>query len=273
MSPVRSRKRAVHITDRDLRIMEHLVIRRVETLDAIHEEFFSCLTRKRALNRLGELVAGGFLHRVRLAVPDRLGGPEREQSVYTLGPRARAAIELRSPAGEHFRFRRFNPTLRDSSIPHQVATNRIVDLLRADQVPEHLMPPAASRDAMRNKPDALWERPDPIGGTADVVLLEVDLGHYSRERILGKARTFATSSAREVLLVVPTRTRVRQVSRWLDEGSVRRDSIHLMTFTELLHDAAYYADRYGSHPIHDPNDPVHWQRSKATSHDHGTLHD
>lgn len=260
MKPGRSRK--THLTQRDLQVMEHLVVRRAETLTALHAGFFAGLSRKRALNRLGELAGDGYLQRVTLAVPDELGCTPREQSVYTLGPKARVALELRSLSSEHFRFRRWNPILRDSSIPHQLATNRVVDLLRADQVPEHLLPPADNKDAMRHKPDAIWERPGATEAEAGTVLLEVDLGHYSRERILGKLRAFAARpGATAMLLVVPDAERVAQLRRWIGEDralSSRRD-FNILSFDELLADAPYFADRYGSHPLHDHHGPEHWK--------------
>ena len=61
--------------------MEMLVVRRAETLTWIHEDSFAGLSRKRALNRLGELAAAGFLQRATVEVP---GGPGPE-SAYTRG--------------------------------------------------------------------------------------------------------------------------------------------------------------------------------------------
>ena len=136
---------------RDLRVLELLVTRRAETLGWIHEQHFAGLSRKSALNRLGDLTAAGYLQRATVAVP---GAPGPE-SAYTLGPRGKAALELRSLAGEHFRHRRFNPTLRDSSIPHQIIVNRVADWLGADLTPEHLLP-MKTKEQWRHKPDGIY---------------------------------------------------------------------------------------------------------------------
>lgn len=231
-----TRRKSVHLMRRDLRLMEQLVLRRAATLDDLHAAWFAGLSRKRALNRLGELASAGFLHRVTLAVPDALAGPEREQSVYTLGPRARAALELRSLSSEHFRYRRWNPVLRDSSIPHQLVVNRVCDLLGVDAVPEHLLPPAENRAAMQHKPDAIWEREADDGERQTKVLLEVDLGHYSRERIKGKVQSFRRDEeASHLLLVTHTTERADQIARWLNTERFGA-AITIASLSELIAD-------------------------------------
>lgn len=198
--PDRRPRRRVSLQKRDLFILETLVVRRAETLDELHRLAFGDRSRKRAINRLGELAAGGYLQRVSVEVL----GADAPQSVYTLGPRAKRALELRSLASEHFRYRRFNPILRDSSIPHQIATNRVADWLGADLIPEHLLP-AKDAAAARHRPDGIYQTatPDKQGRTA--VFLEVDLGHYSRARIIGKARAFLEDpEARMMVFVSPT---------------------------------------------------------------------
>lgn len=184
------RKRGVHLTRRDLQVLEALVTRRAETLTWIQEQHFDGLSRKRALNRLGDLAAAGYLKRVTITVP----GAKGPESAYTLGPSGKAALELRSLAGEHFRHRRFNPTLRDSSIPHQILVNRVADWLGADLIPEHLLP-MSSKEQWRHKPDGVYTALTPREDThptrtLPMIWLEVDLGHYSRDRIKGKVRAF-----------------------------------------------------------------------------------
>ena len=233
---------------RDLRLMEKLVLRRVATLDELHQTWFAGLSRKRALNRLGELASAGYLHRVTLAVPDALDGPEREQSLYTLGPKARTALELRSLSSEHFRYRRWNPVLRDSSMPHQLAVNRVCDLLSVDAVPEHLLPPAENRAAMQHKPDAIWERARD-GARATKILLEVDLGHYSRQRIKGKVAAFAENpEALAMLIITPDAARADRVAGWVRENDAvrryRRD-VKVVSVSELLARLDWYAERFG----------------------------
>ncbi len=76
----RTRSRKVSIQQRDVRIMELLVERRAETLDALHDELFAGRARKRALNRLGELCSAGYLIRTVVDVPTE----PTPQNVYTL---------------------------------------------------------------------------------------------------------------------------------------------------------------------------------------------
>ena len=234
-----SRKRGVHLTRRDLQVLELLVTRRAETLAWIHEQHFAGLSRKRALNRLGDLAAAGYLKRVTVTVP----GAPRPESAYTLGPRGKAALELRSLAGEHFRHRRFNPTLRDSSIPHQILVNRVADWLGADLTPEHLLP-MVTKEQWRHKPDGVYHALNPRqdthpSKTRPLVWLEVDLGHYSRERIRGKVQSFhRDEEAGHLLLVTHTAARADQLARWLNAARVSR-SMTIVSLTELLADPEF----------------------------------
>ena len=219
----------MHLTRRDLQVLELLVTRRAETLAWIHEQHFAGLSRKRALNRLGDLTAAGYLKRVTVTVP----GARRPESAYTLGPRGKAALELRSLAGEHFRHRRFNPTLRDSSIPHQILVNRVADWLGADLTPEHLLP-MSTKEQWRHKPDGVYPAQDPASGR--MVWLEIDLGHYSRERINGKVQSFRRDEeAGHLLLVTHTAARADQLARWLNTARVSR-SMTIVSLTELFAD-------------------------------------
>src|SRR4051794_41432560 len=97
-APPRRRRRTLHLTVRDVRVLELLVSRRVETLDALHQLAFPGVSRKRALNRLGELVAGGFVDRRSVELPGR-DGP---RSVYFLTGRGRTALSLRSDEGNEW---------------------------------------------------------------------------------------------------------------------------------------------------------------------------
>ncbi|HYF25610.1 MAG TPA: hypothetical protein VD931_07730 [Baekduia sp.] len=211
----RRRKRGLHLTRRDQRILEDLTVRRAETLGWLHCRHFAGLSRKRALNRLGDLVAHGYLTRTRVVQP----WDGEEVSAYTFGPRAKAAIVRRSLAGEHFLHRRWNPMLREQSIPHQLAVNRVGDWLGADLIPEHLLE-AKDRQAVRHRPDATYQLAefyDPVSSDDGLAYLEVDLGHYSRRRLVGKARTFAAAQGSARLLIVcPTVRRADTVRAWLD---------------------------------------------------------
>src|SRR5438105_15495066 len=146
--------RKVALLARDVELLGLLVERRAETLDYLHERFFPDGKLKSARNRLHRLQQGGYVIRTSANL---FGTDGRMESVYTLGPRAKRALELRSAAGsEAFRGRRFNPTLRDSSIDHQIMTNRIGDWLGADLQPEHLLPSKKGPDAFRHRPDAVY---------------------------------------------------------------------------------------------------------------------
>jgi hypothetical protein len=87
----RPSRRAVHLTGRDLQLMQVLAERRVETLDDyLGPNVFAGVSRKRGLNRLGELISAGFLSRTSLVLTES----ERERSVYMLTARGhRQAIE------------------------------------------------------------------------------------------------------------------------------------------------------------------------------------
>lgn len=186
------------------------MILRAETLDELHSRFFAGLLRKRAVNRLAQLAGAGYLHKADLV----LFGEESPTRVYTLGPKARRELERLSLSSEHFLNRRWNPTLRDSSIPHQVFVNRVTRMIGGEVVPEHLLP-VAGKDAARNRPDAAIHGIDREGRPA-LLAIEVDLGHYSRERIVAKSRAWnRLPDTGALIFVVPTEARARQVKRWL----------------------------------------------------------
>src|SRR5688572_17229671 len=132
MSSVARRTR-IHLHARDVQILEQLAVRGVETLAFLHAEHFAGRSRKRAVNRLGDLAAHGYLVRHPLPIPG--GG---YVNTYALGPKAPAALRLRSLAGEHFAGGR-RPALAASSIPHQLAVNRVADALGTTLIPEHLL--------------------------------------------------------------------------------------------------------------------------------------
>src|SRR5205085_1719298 len=110
--PPRRRRKTLHLTVRDVRVLETLVARRVDTLDALHELVFPTVSRKRALNRLGELVSAGFLDRRSVELP----GYDGLQSVYFLTARARTALNLRSEMShEWFATRKWKLDLSEPS--------------------------------------------------------------------------------------------------------------------------------------------------------------
>jgi hypothetical protein len=132
-----------------------------------------------------------------------------------------------------FAGRRFNETLRTASLPHQVVTNRAADRLGVRLTPEHLLRLPAGRDRVR--PDGVYL----AGREFDherKVWLEVDLAHYSRRRILEKARAAEQSyDTRGLVFVCPTIARADRVYEWLDDAGLSRIrlDISVLTFDEL----------------------------------------
>jgi hypothetical protein len=162
------------------------------------------------------------------------GSDGRLESVYTLAPKARTALVLRG-RGEDFHGRRFNPTLRTESLPHQIATNRVADWLGARLVPEHLLP-ARFRAELQHRPDGVYEAARADARGRDLVLLEVDLGSYSRERLLGKVRAFRESErARSILIVTPTAERGQLVVAWVRDayGPAGLAEVQALPFDEV----------------------------------------
>lgn len=214
----------VSLQTRDLAIMESLVQLRAAMLDDLHRVHFSGLSRKRAVNRLAQLARAGMLAPADVVLHDETATTR----VYTPGPRARTALERRTLSSEHFRYRRWNPTLRDSSIPHQIVVNRLADKICGTTIPEHLLP-VPGKNAARNRPDAVIEGVD-VAGRARMLGLDVDLGHYSRERIVGKAEAWRTyPDAGPLLIVVPDVARANKVYGWVRD----RHNIHLLTVADL----------------------------------------
>jgi hypothetical protein len=215
----------VSLQQRDLAVMESLVLLRAETLDELHARHFSGLSRKRAVNRLAQLARAGFLSPADVV----LFGETKLTRVYTLGPKARTALERRSLCSEHFRFPRWNPTLRDASIPHQVAVNRLGRMIGARLLPEHLLP-VVEKDGAKHRPDAVIEGVAYDGQTR-LIGIEVDLGHYSRERILGKHKTWRSyPDAATLVFVVPDQQRAARVQGWLGEPS---HHVKVLTFDQM----------------------------------------
>ncbi len=214
----RRRRRAIHMTVRDLRVLELLVARRVESLDALHRVAFPTVSRKRALNRLGELVAAGYLDRRSVELP----GSDRPQSVYFLTARGRTALQIRSEeASGWFATRQWRLDLSEPSIPHQIVTNRVCDWLGAKVVPEHLLPPVPgdgrSSSKRRVRPDAVYEARGNYEGRTRV-WVEVDLGHYNRSRIIEKVVAAGEDSSVFLLIACPTPAR----EQWLERVVVGR---------------------------------------------------
>lgn len=229
---------AVRLQARDLELFELLLQRRVETLGHIHLSLFGHTSEAVARNRLVRLRQGGYLQRIAVTGLDSavLTGGDLEHkvfSVYELTPKGLAALRLRHRAGAELRGRPAQGGLTHSSIPHQLAVNRCGDWLGTALIGEHLLDsPAKDR---RHRPDAAYLGAADSSGRS-LVLLEVDLGNYTRSRILGKVRTFlADDQARGALFVTPNAERAAQVAGWIRErhGDAALQRIQVVTFSEL----------------------------------------
>jgi Replication-relaxation len=224
--------RKTALTARDLELLVELVERRSESLNYLQHRFFRGV-RKTAINRLRRLELGGYVVREQV---DTLEAPGRLTNVYTLGPAARAALLNRDAySNEALARRRFSATLRETSMPHQVATNRVGDWLGARLLPEHLLP-VHQPGSQRHRPDALYRAAAPDSAGRQLVFLEVDLGHYSKQRILGKVDAFlAHEQARSILFVCPTAERAAAISGWIRDtyGEALMERIQPLTFDQI----------------------------------------
>lgn len=234
----------VRITARDTRIFEDLLNRRADTLGSLQSRHWPGAVTATARRRLGVLVAAGYLHRVVVEdIPPALrhpadttrkdGAPSHNTLAYTLTPKALSALRRRSHLGSVLRARHLTTEVHDAAILHQLAVNRVGDMLDARLTADHLL--ETSSGQRRHRPDATYHAtPDAAGAT--LVMLEVDLGHYSRQRILGKVATFlANPDAKGVLLASPTTVRAAWIARVLrDEyGDRIMDRVQSLSFAQL----------------------------------------
>lgn len=196
---------------RRARLIELLADRRVERLNVLHEKLWPNCTRKRAYNRLGQLAKAGYLQQLVRPVPLARPSVERRptQHLYVLGPKAPAAMRLRNRPSRKL------DSLPMSFIDHQLATNRVGDWLGVRLIGEIEASAASTR---RHRPDPGYvASPDDSG--RELMLLEVDLGHYSRARILEKAEGFRKHpTARGIVFVCSTEKRAYRVAAWIREG-------------------------------------------------------
>ena len=203
--PGRPRSRGVRLTARDLTIFEELLERRVETLGTLHARHWTGWKDVSARNRLGTLVAWGYLQRRSIEhPPSTLVHPsERDRewvSVYSPTPKAIDALRRRSIAASLMRGRNLRTELAEPAIADATYT----------------------------------AHPDAHGRT--LVMLEVDLGHYSRQRILGKTRTFlANPDAKAILFACPTDQRAAWIANTLrqEHGETIMDRVQVLTFERL----------------------------------------
>lgn len=231
------RDKGVRLTARDTQIFEDLLERRADSLGSIHARHWPGAAHDTARRRLGVLVNDGFLNRIYMERPPAsLVHPADDESgwvhAYTLTPRGVAALRRRSLAGSVLRGRSVKGDLDEAAIPHQLAVNRVGELLGTALRPDHLIELVGDR---RHRPDATYQaRPDSTGRRT--VMLEVDLGHYSRQRILGKLSTFlADPDAAGVLFACPTDERAAWIARTLRaaHGDRIMDRVQVLTFTQI----------------------------------------
>jgi hypothetical protein len=244
----RPHKKRLRLTTRDLQILEQLLHSRAETLGALHQQFWPQGTeRDSARHRLSRLAAWGFLDKHGLEhVHPRLVHPNDNPTgsgwvtVYTLTPRGIAALRRRSLAGSTLRGRSIKGDLDDAAIPHQLAVNRVGELLGTPLLADHLVEVTGDR---RHRPDATYTAHPDHGGRS-TVMLEIDLGHYSRKRILGKLATFlADPDTTGVLFACPTQERANWIARTLREARGDRimDRVQVLTF-EQIHEGRFLRD-------------------------------
>lgn len=223
----------VHLHARDVEVLELLADRQVETLNALHAELWVDASRKRAYNRLGELARAGYLlHESRSDLDAQGPGRPRRQHLYLLGPKAPTALRLREREAHVLALRRVRSGLSAAHVEHQLATNRVGDWLGARLMSEWQAVAGLDR---RRRPDGAYRAaPDKQG--RELVLVEVDLGHYTRHRILEKTQGFLEHpDARDIILATPSGERADLVARWIRDayGPAVMDRVHVLAFAEL----------------------------------------
>jgi hypothetical protein len=93
-----------------------------------------------------------------------------------------------------------------------------------------------SRAELRRRPDGVDAAGPGRRQGSDLVFLEVDLGSYSRERVLGKVRAFRESErARSILIVTPTPERAQIVVASVRDayGPAALDEMRPLSFEEV----------------------------------------
>jgi len=231
-------QKKIRLTTRDVQILEELLNRRAESLGVLHDRFWAPGTnRDSARHRLTRLAAWGFIdkHALQHAHAGLLHPTDNDNgwvTVYTLTPRGVAALKRRSLAGSVLRGRSTKGDIDEAAIPHQLAVNRVADLLGTPLVAEHLLEFQGDR---RHRPDGIYTtEPDKSGRST--VMLEIDLGHYSRKRIIGKVSTFlADPDAKRVLFACPTGERTAWIARTLREayGDRIMDRVQVLSFHQI----------------------------------------
>lgn len=261
-------RRTQRLTRNDLHVLTRLLERRVDTIGGLHQACFPGWTFKSARTKFGRLSNGGFVQRHELLdLPQRLRAPgdSRDDGItvaYTLTPRGLEALRRRSIHGEHLRGARLRAVPAQASFPHELAVNHIGDSWGVGLIGDHLR--RGGRGQPRHRPDAAYRPARAAGGGRDLVLLEVDLGHYRRDRIAAKGKAFLEDpEAQGAVFVVPTTARATWVMRALRDAHGQKilDRVQVITFEQLADPTVLRPDLQPARPDHedlDAQDQVRW---------------
>ncbi len=185
-----------------------------------------------AERRFRTLVSGGYIDKLPYFEGSN-GGDATLKTAYALGGRGEAVLRRQTHVPLPERTGKRKPA--QSSVAHQLATNRVARDLEKRFYPEHLsngdQPKTKSR---RNRPDATFEcSPDSKGRF--YVAVEIDLGHYNRQRVLDKVRAFKEEKgSREMWWVAPTEDRRDQLREWFWDSDVGDlEGVRFFTFDEI----------------------------------------
>lgn len=255
----------VRLYPRDIEVLELLADRDIETLDFLHERLWSDCNRKSAYNRLRALANAGYLEHVKRADPAApktwTGARPASEHLFTLGLKAPTALRIRGREAVALGRRHRRGGIPAALIDHQLATNRVADTLGVRLMSEHDASIGLYDEYRKHRPDGAYRAlPDTRG--RDLVLVEIDLGHYSRDRIEKKAMaSLAHERARAMLIVVPTQERATQVRGWVwnHVGINLSDRFSVCTFEQLRTESWAIEHR----PVHDPageRDTFGWWR-------------
>lgn len=228
--------RSVRLHSRDVAVLELLASHQIETLAFLHERHWASCTRKSAYNRLRALANAGYLTHIKRPHADEtktwVDTRPPSEHLFCLGPKAPIALRLRGRESEALARRHRRGGISAALIDHQLATNRVAEILGV-QLEE--LPETGKRGQDRHHPDGYYfTEPDQRG--RDRVLVEIDLGHYSRDRIMAKTIGFLShGQARSILFVTTTTERAHLVARWNREhyGSEVMQRIDVCSIAEL----------------------------------------
>ena len=263
----RSMAKQVRLYPRDVEVLELLTSRQIETLDFLHGRLWSDCNRKSAYNRLRALANAGYLEHVKRADPAApktwTGARPSSEHLFTLGPKAPTALRIRGREAVALARRHRCGGIPAAFIDHQLATNRVADTLGVRLMSEEQAADGLEPLYKKHRPDGAYRALADQKGR-DLILVEIDLGHYSRARIVQKAwASLNHEHARAMLFVVPTEERAAQVRGWVwnDTGYSLMDRFDICTFRELREESWLPIEH---RPVHQPapeHDSFGWWRA------------